>query len=360
MKKIIALIPAYNEEESIGFTIEAMLAQTRIPDMIVAIPNGCTDRTAEVARQYPITVLELPKLAHRKSEALNIGWLEYGQGADLVVSMDADTVLPNNAVADWEAEFEKDPQSLGGSSSKFTMQGPGLLTRLQKAEFSSWTDTALRSGDTHVLAGTGCAISGDVLRAVATRDDREGPWCYHSATEDFELTYRIRELGYRCQVSPTVRAYTDSMKTVKALWGQRMKWQVGTVEDLLHFGFNHLTARDWFQQAFGLFNAFLKLLLISVIVGQVIIYGGLNIAWVWWLFPFLFVALEVKRAMRIPHRDWKDVVIALSFFPNEGFMWLRSGWFVKSWGDVLLSKVTGKTKDRWSAQYRAEGWEVTI
>lgn len=357
MTRVVALIPAYNEEESIGRTIDALLAQTRVPDQIVVIPNGCKDGTAAEARLRPVTVMELPRLDHRKSEALNRAWAEYAQDADVVVCLDADTVLPPNAIGDWERELNED-STIGGSSSKFTMQDPGLLTRLQKAEFSSWTDTALRSGNTHVLAGTGCAISGDVLRQVAAREDRVGPWCYTSATEDFELTYRIRELGYRCQVSPTVRAYTDSMKTVKALWGQRMKWQVGTVEDLLTFGFNRLTARDWFQQAFGLFSASLKLLLIAVIVGQAVVYGDVYIAWFWWLFPFLFIALEIKRAMRIPHRDWKDVAIAASFFPNEVFMWLRSGWFVKSWWDVLLSKFTGKTKDRWSAQYQAEGWEV--
>jgi cellulose synthase/poly-beta-1,6-N-acetylglucosamine synthase-like glycosyltransferase len=355
--EVVVLIPAYNEQDSIGATIEAILSQKRVPNRIVVIPNGCTDNTAEVARSYPVTVMELPKLEHRKSEALNRGWSRYGKHADIVICLDADTVLPPNAVGDWEKELTGN-KNLGGSSSKFTMQAPDFLSRLQKAEFSTWTDTALRSGKTHVLAGTGCAISGKVLREVASRDDREGPWSYTSATEDFELTYRIRELGYLCQVSPTVRAYTDSMKTVKALWGQRMKWQVGTVEDLLTFGINRLTVRDWGQQAMGMFNAFLKSLWLFVIVGQWAYYGELKIAWFWWLLPILFIALDVKRAMRIPHRDWKDILIALSFFPNEAFMWLRAGWFTKSWLDVLWSKVTGRTKDRWSAQYQAEGWEV--
>lgn len=355
--KITALIPAYNESGSIAKTISALVAQERVPDQIVVIPNGCSDNTAEIARTFPVEVLELGKLTHKKSEALNTAWQLYAQDSDIVICLDADTWLPPNAVGDWEKELSEDVK-IGGSSSKFTMQDPGFLSRLQKAEFSTWTDTALRKGDTHVLAGTGCAISNEALHALASRDDRVGPWSYTSATEDFELTYRIRELGYRCQVSPTVRAYTDSMKTVKALWGQRMKWQVGTVEDLLAFGINKLTLRDWGQQFMGMFGAALKALWVFVIVGNYLYYGYLNMHWVWFLFPVLFVALEIKRALRIPHRDWKDMLIASTFFPNEIFMWMRSAWFVKSWVDVLMSKITGNKKDLWSAQYQAEGMKV--
>lgn len=223
MNTITVLIPAYNEAGSIGRTIEAILNQTRQADKVVVIPNGCTDNTADIARQYPVTVMELPKLEHRKSEALNRAWGLYGVDSDIVICLDADTYLPPNALGDWESEMVS-CGTLGGSSSKFTMQDPDFLSRLQKAEFATWTDTSLRKGYTHVLAGTGCAISGKALREVASRSDREGPWSYTSATEDFELTYRIRELGYYCQVSPKVRAYTDSMKDLKSLWAQRMKW----------------------------------------------------------------------------------------------------------------------------------------
>jgi cellulose synthase/poly-beta-1,6-N-acetylglucosamine synthase-like glycosyltransferase len=350
---IVALIPAHNEAGSIGRTLQGLTWQTHVPERIVVIANGCTDDTADVARGFDgVTVLELPALPHRKSEALNRGWSLFGRDADMVICLDADTFLPSNAVADWWEELDSDP-GLGGSSSKFTMQGSGLLVRLQKAESSAWTDIGLRRGSTRVLSGTGCALRGSALRDIAARDDREGPWSYRSATEDFELTYRIREAGWRCQVSPTVRAYTDSMKTVKALWGQRMKWQVGTVEDLLAFGVNRLTMRDWWQQALGLFTAFIRILAVVVLVGYLTL-GGLTFVWWWFLLPLLVVALDVKRSLRIPHRDWKDVLMAASFFPNELFMWLRTGWFFRSWFDVLVSRVTGTRKDRWAAQYKAE------
>ncbi|HEX7203170.1 MAG TPA: glycosyltransferase family 2 protein [Arthrobacter sp.] len=352
--RVVVLVPAYNEAASIGATLDGLMRQDRPADLIVVVPNGCTDSTAREARKYPVTVMELPRLEHRKSEALNRAWAKYAYDADVLVCLDADTVLPPNALAAWEAEFSgAERVLLGGSSSKFTMQDPGLLSRLQKAEFATWTDTALRRGRTSVLAGTGCAINNAVLRQIAARDDRDGPWVYTSQVEDFELTYRIRELGYVCQVSPEVRAYTDSMKSIKALWGQRMKWQVGTVEDLLDLGLNRLTLRDWAQQAMGLLGVFLKLLWIAVMVLSLTL-GVFQVVLFWWLVPILFVALDIKRALRIPHWDWKDVLIAATFFPQELFMWLRSGWFLASWSAVLTTKITRRRIDRWEAQYTAE------
>lgn len=353
MTHLVALIPAYNEASSIGATIEAVLKQTRPADRVVVIPNGCTDNTADIARAYPVTVMELPKLAHRKSEALNTAWAKYGQNADIIICLDADTILPPHAFQDWEAEMDAEPE-LSGSSSKFTMQDPNFLSRLQKAEFSCWTDTSLRLGKTSVLAGTGCAIRGTALAEVAARDDRTGPWSYTSATEDFELTYRIRQLRGHCHVSPTVRAYTDSMKDVKSLWHQRMKWSVGTIEDLLTFGINKLTLRDWAQQAMGLLNISLKTLWLTIIIGYAML-GELQVIWFWLLLPILFVSLDIKRALRIPHRDKKDLLIAASFFPNEIFMWLRAAWTAASWATVAKQKITQTKTDLWESQYVAEG-----
>jgi cellulose synthase/poly-beta-1,6-N-acetylglucosamine synthase-like glycosyltransferase len=360
--RVVVLIPAHNEAASIADTIEAVLAQDRLPDDVVVIPNGCVDATADIARRYGVTVLELPRLEHKKSEALNTAWHRYASDADLVVCLDADTVLPPNAIADWSQEFLRDAERrtegvrslpLGGSSSKFTMRGGDFLTRLQRFEFARWTDTALQRGWTSVLAGTGCAISGEALRAVASRSDREGPWVYTSQVEDFELTYVIRQLGYRCQVSPTVRAYTDSMKTVRSLMGQRMKWQVGTVEDLWSIGVNRLTLLDWWQQVAGLFAAFARTLWLAVIVGLVLT-DQFRFIWIWWVLPILFVAVEVRAALRIPHRDRLDVVLALLIIPSEIFAWLRATWFTRAWLEFLMGKITGRRKDHWQLQYAAE------
>ena len=134
---IVVLVPAYNEADSIAATLAALNRQSRLPDHVVVIPNGCTDNTAEVARAFaesarmPTTVFELPRLKHKKSEALNRAWYAYAQDADIVICLDADTVLPYNAMEDWEDEMIDNP-TLAGSSSKFTHVKQGRINPTAK------------------------------------------------------------------------------------------------------------------------------------------------------------------------------------------------------------------------------------
>lgn len=349
---ITVLVPAHNEEKTIGETIESLLAQTRMPDHIVIIANGCTDRTVEEAQRFPVTVMDLPRLEHRKSEAMNLGWDLYGRNADLVISMDADTVLAPNAVADWEKESQK--RLFGGSTSKFTIQQPGFWCRLQKSEYAYNIQQGLNNGWTNVLAGAGSAFSGYALREIASRDDREGPWSYESAVEDYELTYRLREAGFKTYVSPTVRAFTDGMKNLKSLWGQRMKWQAGTLQDLLRFGVNRLTIKDWLHQMLNLMGPLIRMLWVTVISLAVYL-DTLTIVWWGLLVPFLFVAINLKTAVRIPFKDKWDIIMAVTILPTEFLACIRGGWILASWGEILRKKITRKERDLWAAQYKAEG-----
>jgi poly-beta-1,6-N-acetyl-D-glucosamine synthase len=351
--RIVALVPAHNEAAGIASTLDALLAQTREFDAIVVIGDNCTDDTVEIARRYPVEVVETVDNRHRKSGALNVAWQRFAQDADLVVTVDADTELEPHAVADWEGEFLAD-ERLAGSTAKFTMRpGEGLLLRWQRFEFATSVDVSLRRGWTAVLAGAGAALRNEALRGVVARGDREGPWSYASTVEDFELTHRLRELGWSCHTSPTIRAYTDPMPTASALWGQRLKWTSGTAEDLLTFGLNRLTIGAWCQQAAGVLAVLTRMLWVVVAVWGFVL-GAAGFSFMWLLLPAITISLSVRRAWRIPHKDWRDVALAALVIPQETYAWLQVGWFVKAWMVVLAAKVTRRRRDLWAFQYDAE------
>jgi hypothetical protein len=144
------------------------------------------------------------------------------------------------------------------------------------------------------------------------------------------------------------------MDTVRALWGQRMKWQVGTVEDLLTFGVNRRTLIDWRQQAAGLLSALIRVLWVAVTVGA-IASGAFRWSWLPLVVMATFCWVDGVLSLRIPHRDRTDVLLAFALIPQELFAWLRAGWFITAWWEVLRSRVMNSRKDRWAMQYSAEG-----
>ena len=90
---ISVVIPAHNEEDVLGRCLNAALQDSRPGELeVVVVCNGCTDRTAEIARGYGdrVSVIETPKPS--KTSALNLG--------DTLVRgfprfyVDADVMLP--------------------------------------------------------------------------------------------------------------------------------------------------------------------------------------------------------------------------------------------------------------------------
>lgn len=348
--RIVALVPAHNEEpHELARTIESLLAQDRPLDDIVVIPNGCTDHLVRTARQFPVTVLELPRLAHRKAQALNTAWRQYAQDADIVIGLDGDSELPPFAVGHWEREFGADPRT-GGSSSQPVMTGSSFLARVQRAEFSRTATIGLNRGTVGVVSGTGCAFRGAALREAALIPGQYGPWTYESAVEDFFLTYQLRRLGWRCVMSPSVWCFTGSMKTLKSLWYQRIKWQYGTVHDLVRFGFTRLNWREWCTQGFGLLCITFWMLWPALNITEAAT-GHLAPSWAWLLYPLFFSVIETIHALKIRGHDWVDVLIASSLASAVVYTFLAMGWVSYCWWKLVRNHIG----DLWTAQYAAEG-----
>ncbi len=55
---IIAVIPAYNEEKTVGDVL-SVLQQTSLIDRIIVVSDGSTDNTVEVAGKYDVDVVDL-------------------------------------------------------------------------------------------------------------------------------------------------------------------------------------------------------------------------------------------------------------------------------------------------------------
>jgi glycosyltransferase involved in cell wall biosynthesis len=88
-KKIVIIIPAFNEEASVGEVIERVHRQFPGGDVVV-INDGSTDLTAEKARANQATVLDLP-FNLGIGGAMQTGYrYAYEKGYDIAIQVDAD------------------------------------------------------------------------------------------------------------------------------------------------------------------------------------------------------------------------------------------------------------------------------
>lgn len=89
------VIAAHNEESVLGACLDALLAQPVDPGEVVVVANGCTDATAEVARQRGVVVIDRPEPG--KAGALNAG--DRAARGFPRIYLDADILVPPGGVA---------------------------------------------------------------------------------------------------------------------------------------------------------------------------------------------------------------------------------------------------------------------
>ena len=87
MSNISVVIPALNEEEPIAGVVRECLA-TNIPNEIIVVDNGSTDRTAEFARAAGAKVVSEPR--HGYGRACLAGIRALAPACDIVVFLDGD------------------------------------------------------------------------------------------------------------------------------------------------------------------------------------------------------------------------------------------------------------------------------
>src|SRR5204862_2072772 len=86
MSHVSVIIPALNEEEPIGGVVRECLA-TGLPDDVVVVDNGSTDRTAERAREAGARIVTAPRGYGRACMA---GARALSSECDTVVFLDGD------------------------------------------------------------------------------------------------------------------------------------------------------------------------------------------------------------------------------------------------------------------------------
>lgn len=90
--RISVIMPAYNEEKYIKYSIDSLLNQTIRPDEIIIVDDGSSDRTKEICSSYGDPVRVFSKEHSGAGASRNFGVSK--STGDIIVFFDADMVAP--------------------------------------------------------------------------------------------------------------------------------------------------------------------------------------------------------------------------------------------------------------------------
>ena len=372
------IIPAYNEEESIGSVIESLLAQTRLPDVIHVIVNNTTDKTVEVAAGYAgahssvvdgveqfteVYVHDIGKNPDKKVGALNYGFTLI-EGMDYLLGVDGDTVASEKAVEQLEEEIVSDSR-IGGISAIYTIDPDPIqgtvakfLISGQRAQFAAFNmQNMLRGRNMAVLGGQYSIFATKALRDAMTQNHQTTPWVKDSEVEDSLLSLQIKSAGYLTKISARARADVGGMTTLRGLDAQQVKWNYGAIElmwpgqrgDTKGQPFHPNLRLRWLENASMAINAVARVMFILLVVAAVSI-DAFVFSPVWLVPPVVAAALNVRIAMSMQGRTRRDILFAALIFPAEMYMWVRIGHFLRAWTKFASKKQV----DNWAAQAKAE------
>jgi cellulose synthase/poly-beta-1,6-N-acetylglucosamine synthase-like glycosyltransferase len=245
------LIAARNEASALPETLDALLAQTEPADCILVLDDGSSDDTeAVLTRRYEVPsvqagnalrastrwpALRVLSLAHGgKARALNAG-IEIIE-TDLLVTVDADTILDPEALAALRRAFANDPKLVAAGGVLKPVCPPRRMGR-----FFQWFQTyeyvrAFISRIAWMRAGTLLLVSGALAGFRREALLRVGSFDVNCLVEDYELIHRLHRYAYEhglawhVGVLGEVRGRTDAPATLMSFLRQRRRWFAGFLQ----------------------------------------------------------------------------------------------------------------------------------
>ena len=244
------IVAAHDEAAVLAVTIDRLAAQQRAPDVILIADDGSSDATpdvlvrhfglatpghGDVAASPMLAGLHWLRLRHGgKARALNAAILAVD--TDIVVTVDADTLLDPGAIAAMRDAFAAEPELVAATGVLVPICGPHLAGRVfewfQSYEYvrnflsrHAW----MRLDGLLLISGAFAAFRREAVMEVGGFD----PDCM---VEDYELIHRLHRhahdegLDWRVRVIGGAVARTDAPASVIGFLRQRRRWFGGFLQ----------------------------------------------------------------------------------------------------------------------------------
>ncbi len=245
------IIAAHNEAAVLGITIDTLRHQSDPPDLILIADDGSSDATADTLKR--LYGLEMPALGDMSAAAPGLEtlhWLRVPHGGkaralneaiqrvdtEVVLTVDADTLLDCGALAAMRGAFAAEPALVAATGVLTPICGNSLIERLfqwfQTYEYvrNFLSRYAWMQVDSLLLiSGAFAGFRREALITVGGFD----PACL---VEDYELIHRLHRhatdkgLDWKIRVIGAATARTDAPASLMAFLRQRRRWFGGFLQ----------------------------------------------------------------------------------------------------------------------------------
>lgn len=260
---VSVVIPAHNEEKVIKRTLNSVLASTYKNIEIVVVNDGSTDETAAVFRSYlkqlprskTNSYLEWSKRSctlqrrfmrtnQRNTRIIMINQINLGKAAAMnnaianyvkgryTMCLDADSILDPFAI-ERAVNYFDNPAVSGVAANVRVLDNKTFLGIIQRFEhmigyrakkFYNITNSEF------IIGGVGSTYRTNILKQIGLYD-------MDTMTEDIGLSLKLIALKGNRQnkivYASEVVAYTEGVQTFKALFKQRLRWKIGSLQNLI-------------------------------------------------------------------------------------------------------------------------------
>jgi biofilm PGA synthesis N-glycosyltransferase PgaC len=333
--RVVALVPAHNEEDIIIDTIKSLMNQTYPLEHVLIIADNCTDSTLKLVRECQkkygsdkLSYMETVGNKYKKAGALNQGLLSMDDFPEFIFGMDADTILDSKIIESGVKQFEREPKTGGICSAYRTLpiqegatHWQKFLWRLQNIEFglaNAWRVENYRSA--RVLPGVSV-----MFRTVALDDvysKHEGTiWATDSLVEDYRLTLELKDFGWEVKSSLEMISWSDVPLRIRGkggLFDQRQRWYSGTVDEIRRRGLQKHSRYEIFTISLMSVNLLMRVLLYGSYITLAV--TGSVIQWVsfFLLLPLAAAILQFHRWLKYTdQRDKWQGLMTILLIPNE-------------------------------------------
>lgn len=230
---VAVLIPAHNEETVIAETISSIIPQLKKQDRLIVIADNCCDRTATIAREMGVTVIERENKELRgKGYALDYGMQYLTENPpEILILVDADCIVEEGAIKKLTETAKILHQPVQALYLMETPPQPSPKDLI--SAFAVKVKNLVRLGGLYnlkqpcLLAGTGMAFPWDVIQTVNLASSH--------IVEDMKLGLDLAIAKYPPVFCPSTQIIGKLPTKIDTATTQRKRWEHGHLEMIISY-----------------------------------------------------------------------------------------------------------------------------